>query len=390
MDATRIEKCFLRLVKAALNGEKPEALPADIPLEQLMQIARRQQMTPLLFSALNSLQTPPEGEVWETCRKDFLSDCARSEIQTAAYRKLARALCAQGVRLLPLKGCALKEIYPSPYLRVMSDLDLLYEGVNTDRMTELMTSLGYTAEAVGRGHHDVYHQYPVLNVEMHRQLFLDNSPYKAALEDIFTNALPDPEVPGLFHARSEDLYIHQIAHAAKHFVSGGMGVRGIADVYVLNRTYGVQWDRDALDARLAAVGLERFEKKVRGIAEAFFGDGDEANSEVSEEDFAFLFDGGVYGRSGYSWRYLTRGGSATRAGYILDAIFPPASRLSTRYPVLERAPGLLPAMWVAKWTDVLVHRGWRVKRVLRDAEEVDPERMAYAERILKSFGLDRP
>ena len=381
--APETARCFLRLVRAALNGEKPAALSPDIPIEDLMDLARRQQMVPLLFTALNALATPPDGEAWQIFRKGFFSDCARSEIQTAAYRKLIQSLCAQGVRLLPLKGCALKEIYPSPYLRVMSDLDLLYEGVDTEKLTEMMTSLGYTAEVVGRGHHDVYHQYPVLNVELHRKLFLDDSPYKDVLKEIFANATPDPDTPGLFHARSEDLYIHQIAHAAKHFVSGGMGARGVADVYMLLRTFGAGWDREEINARLTAVGLDRFERKLRSIAEAFFGEG---KAKVSEEEVGFLLGGGVYGKGGNSWRYLTQGGSGTRVGFILDTVFPPVSRLSTRYPVLNRAPVLLPVMWAAKWVDVLAHRSWKVKKALRDAENVDMESLAYADRILKDYG----
>ena len=375
------ESEFLQCVSAVFNGKEPGTLRDGVTADDVFEIGSRQDMLPVAFCALNSVKPKPESSRWGEHEKRFLDDCMRSEIQMEECRKLIAYLCGNGVKILPLKGCVLKGIYPSPSLRVMSDVDLLYEGVSAKRLVELMEAFGYSTEMLGKGVHDVFYKKPCMNIELHRRLVADNSPYKLILDNAFERAVPDNDTPNLYHMKFEDLYIHVITHAAKHFMVSGLGVRPLGDVYVLNRKYGGSWDRDYIDRQLGAAGLTKFEKKIKDVAYAFFG---EETQKASEEDLELFFRGSTYGKYGEAirWNALAKG----KQGYILKKIFPSLSDMKLYFPVLRQHPWAYPFVMVYRWVDCLIHRFGNVKKVfaLTRVSEVEENGV---KKIMNEYGL---
>ncbi len=375
------ESEFLQCVSAVFNGKEPGTLRDGVTADDVFEIGSRQDMLPVAFCALNSVKPKPESSRWGEHEKRFLDDCMRSEIQMEECRKLIAYLCGNGVKILPLKGCVLKGIYPSPSLRVMSDVDLLYEGVSAKRLVELMEAFGYSTEMLDKGVHDVFYKKPCMNIELHRRLVADNSPYKLILDNAFERAVPDNDTPNLYHMKFEDLYIHVITHAAKHFMVSGLGVRPLGDVYVLNRKYGGSWDRDYIDRQLGAAGLTKFEKKIKDVAYAFFG---EETQKASEEDLELFFRGSTYGKYGEAirWNALAKG----KQGYILKKIFPSLSDMKLYFPVLRQHPWAYPFVMVYRWVDCLIHRFGNVKKVfaLTRVSEVEENGV---KKIMNEYGL---
>lgn len=375
------EGVFLNLVGAVLNNKEPEALPEGITADDIFTIGSRQDMMPITFCALNSIRPKPESDRWAEYEKRFLDDCMRSEIQMEEYHKLLGHLCGNGVKILPLKGCVLKGMYPSPNLRVMSDVDLLYDGVSSQRLAELMEAFGYSTEKLEKGVHDVFHKKPCKNIELHRQLVADNSPYKPILEHMFEKAVSDKDIPSLYHMKSEDLYIHVIAHAAKHFMGSGLGVRPVGDIYVLNRKYGKNWDREYIDNQLSSVGLTKFEKKISDMAYAFFG---KEIQEVSGEILEVFFRGSTYGiyNESIKWSAMAKG----KNGYILKKIFLPLSVMKEWFPILKKHPYLYPLVMVYRWIDRLIHHFSNVKKVF-SLTRISKDEENDIKRIMNEYGL---
>lgn len=376
------EGIFIGLLRTILNNEKPNELPDGVTADDIYVIGTRQDMAPITFCALNSVSPKPASERWEEFRKRFLDDCMRSEIQMSEYRKLVEYLCGKGVRIIPLKGCAMKGLYPAPNLRVMSDVDLLYEGVSEEKLAELMEEAGYSTENLKSGNHDVFHKKPCMNIELHRKLMSDTSPYKPLFENMFDRAVPDEVIPNLYHLKPEDFYLHVIAHAAKHFQNSGLGIRPVGDIYVVNQSFRDTWDRANIDDRLKSVGLDKFEEKVRGVAYAFFGT---EEKEISEDAINFFFRGSTYGNYGkVSWNYMGKGGKS-HLGFLLSRTFLPYSSMKEIYPILGKWPILYPFSWIYRVFDVLLHR--RHNLVAVATSKVTKEESEYAGRILAEYGL---
>ena len=377
------EGVFLNLVRSIINNEKPSSLPDGINADDIFEIGSRQDMAPITFCALNTLTPKPASEKWGEHQKRFFDDCMRSEVQISEYKKLVEYLCENGVKVLLLKGCVLKELYPVPNLRVMSDVDLLYEGVTPQELAELMEKAGYSTENLEAGCHDVFHKKPCMNIEPHRKLVADDSPYRSVLQDMFAKAVPDKKLPNLYHMKPEDLYIHVIVHAAKHFEGSGLGIRPMGDIYVLNQTYKDSFDWKYINESLASVGLTKFEEKLKTLAYAFFG---EEEIKVSDEDMEVFFQGSTYGNYGTVGRDYMKNGGTNRIAFFFHRTFYPYSGMCEMFPILKKCPVLLPFAWIYRIIDVLLHRRSNfVKVATADVSKDNSEKII---KTMKSFGLD--
>ena len=347
MNQLTAEGVFLNTVAAVLNNEKPSALPEGISADDVFELGSRRNMAPITFCALNLVMPKPVSDQWGEYQKQFLDDCMRSETQMSEYHKLVEYLCGNGVKIIPLKGCVMKELYPSPFFRAMADVDLLYEGVSTKKIAGLMEAFGYSAESLEKSHHDVFYKEPCMNVELHRQLMDDDSPYKPIFEHLFERALPDEKIPNLYHLTPADLYIHVIAHAAKHFKN------------------------------------QRFEEKIKTIAYAFFGD---EQADVSALDMELFFpDRNTEQPSPAGWAYMERGGK-NQFLFFLHKIFFPYSRMCIMYPVLKKWPVLLPFAWIHRICDRLLHNRQSIVMVARtNINEQDARRIRQ---LMDNFGLN--
>lgn len=379
---TTAEGAFINLARSIINNETPSPLPEGVTADALYEIGCKQKMVPLILCALNAVSPRPRSDNWGKYTALLAAGCMNSEAQMAAYRALVEYLCANGVKLIPLKGCVINALYPSPGLRTMSDVDILYSGVGVNELADLMERFGYTTERLEKHYHDIFHREPNITVEMHRKLVDDDSPYKPILDGMFGRAVADEGTPNLYHMKSEDLYVYVIVHAAKHFMDGGLGVRPFADIYLILQKYGEDWDFPYIRRQLSSVGLERFEAKLRELADAFFGD--EAK-EVPEEDMDLVFRAGLYGvHRDHAWWYTSRGGKS-QLGFYFRKVFPPYTTMRLNYPKLEKCPVLLPFAWIYRIVDVLLHRRQNVAKVA--STRISRDEADYVAKAKRNFGL---
>ncbi len=381
MKMTTVEGVFLNTVAAVLNKKKPSALPEGISADDVFNLGSKRKMAPITFCALNMITPKPVSDKWEEYQKEFLDDCIRSETQMSEYYKLVEYLCGNGVKIIPLKGSVMKELYPSPFFRVMADVDLLYEGVTAKELSGLMEALGYSTENLEKGVHDTFHKKPCMNIELHRHLMADTSPYKSIFDHLFERAVPDEKITNLYHLTPEDLYLHEIAHAAKHFKNREAHIRHVGDIYVLNQKYAKGWNTDYIRKQLDSVGLLKFEEKIRTLAYAFFG---EEPAEVSELDMELFFpqNGNLPDKTG--WQYMDKGGKS-RVMFFLSRTFLPYSSMCGMYPVLKKCPILLPFAWLHRILDVLLHRRENAVRIAN--AKVNEEDARHVRRLMDNFGL---
>lgn len=377
------EEHLIRLLHAYLTGEPAPEVPVD-ELESVVDAGFGQDMAPLTFCAVKNLPGAKSHPKYTTWHTQFMNDMMRGEIQLSEYQRLVEHLCRNGAEILPLKGIEIKQLYPSPVLRVMSDVDMFFSGISPEKLCELMTECGYSVGSIGTSHADVYYKKPCMNIEMHRQIVDDDSPFTACVQGVTSSKIPDEHIPHLYHSRPEDLYIHVIAHAATHLLTSGLGVRPLCDIYVVNRAYASSWDTDYIREMLDKDGLTAFSDKLSAIAQKWFGDG---KPDFSLEEEAFFFNGGTYG-SGMTeteWKFALSGKKGGFS-YFLSRMFLPLSAMQKSYPVLKKAPILLPVFWVVQWFNVLFHRKNRIAEVAK-VGKTDREQIRYASRIVKALGL---
>jgi len=265
----------------------------------------------------------------------------------------------------------------------MSDVDLLYSGVDAKKMSELMVEFGYKAEQLYIGYHDKFRNGANIGMELHRKLVADDSPYRPILDNMFDKAYEDDTIPNLYYMKHEDFYIHVIVHAAKHLKEGNLGIRPICDIFLLNEKYKDDWNRQYISEQLSKVALDNFENKLCELAYAFFGN---EEKDVSEEALQFLFERGFYGitRKEKDWE-LNSLKYKTKLGVLFYKTFLPYRKMIIRYPVLKKHPYLLPVYWVRRWVELLQHDARGVGKVL--TAEVSNDKASETEKVFTIFGL---
>ena len=329
------------LTACAVNSAAPEeARLAAMDTERVRAFAARHLLSAAVAAALHAA-----GRRDASTERTLAEAMRRAAIFDRAFRAIRAALDEAGIWYTPLKGVVLQDLYPARGMRQMADHDVLIDPARAGDVRRVMESLGYTTESFGSGSHDVYHKPPMLNFEMHRELF-------GTLHDprlcAYYREVADRLVPGEGRERRftpEDFYVYMIAHEYKHFSGGGTGLRSLLDVYVYLRHSGGELDMACIAAETEKLGLRDFERENRDLALRLF-DG-EALSASEEELLLYFAASGVYGtldrRVGNRVERLG-GGARGKGRYLLRRLFLPLEEVKAYYPFFYRHRALLPAL----------------------------------------------
>ena len=346
---TKIQKYLIQYIKYTFNQEPlPEAL-LHLSLDEkkaVIDYAHVQRLIPFLEKYPIFLE--------EDCRDYFLKKLSAyifiDQIQSNEMGALLDAFESHGIDCVPLKGMRTKGFYPKPELRTMSDLDILYRQEQTEKLKSVMSSLGYTWGGDCQKH-DIYTKNNFL-VEMHKSLAGGSS----FAFDYFKNTWQKVSLCAgkkhIYEMRLEDHYLFTIFHVIHHFISGGIGIRMVLDIFILSGQPQMDWDY--LKQELKVLDIERFESKIRGLACAWFGGGREMGINMDKDGLLaweddrelenYIVSGGVYG-SDDNYRLNTVVNYGSRLKFAVKVLFPPYRTVKTAYPWLK-SPLLLPAAWI--------------------------------------------
>lgn len=358
---------MVRLIAAALNGQAAEC-PERPDWHGLTERARAQAVEPLVWRGIEISGIVPPAREAQALRQACARQVALEASQAIAQAALFDALERRGIAFAPLKGCALRPLYPEPTMRPMSDLDILIDPADAQCIEEVVFGLGYLALVTGMGNTGEYELNGIVKLEVHVYLFSETVPGRlsAPLSDALERARPAAECGARRELRPEDHYSYLLAHMYKHYRTSGSGVRPLADVWLYLRAHGSSMNWDEVRRMLEDMGLTDFERKVAALAGAFFGGGE---PEPDLSDLAdFLMSGGLFGAPGTREinqaliRY-PRGGVGALMSALFATVFPGSSALSGAYPVLHKWPVLLPLCWAARWMKALVFK-WERLRVI--------------------------
>ena len=347
MDQRTIQ-IFFALLRSAIRGtkltEEEHKLYSPDLLGNLIKISAKHDVAHLLALGLkqNALTSKENADV-EKC---ILKAVYRYERLREECENLCNAFEKAQIPFILLKGSVLRDYYPEPWMRTSCDVDVLVHRENLDTAVAYLTeNLQYVVKE--RTTHDISLFSPKgIHVELHFDLVEEGRANNAIsiLRSVWENTTLH-ENSRYWHDMCDPFfYFYHIAHMAKHFESGGCGIRPFIDLWILDRMENA--DRAVRDALLAQGGLLKFADTSRLLSRIWFVDGelDDITSQMQD----FILRGGVFGSSDnrVALQQKKKGG---RVGYILSRIFISHKRLRRYYPVLEKYPWLMPVMQIRRW-----------------------------------------
>lgn len=368
---------LIELIRAVFQKTTPPVMPKDVTVEAVYRMAKKHNLDCMAYEGICRVPEIDLGEYESKWKKRSMQCAMQGVVQLAERDKIYQVLPNAGVRILPLKGCLLKEMYPKKEYRQMSDLDMLIDDENAEQTKILMEGLGYETESFGDCHHDCYIKKPWCHVEIHRNMLPRGVENTGKYKDVWKHAYEEASRSRIYRFTWDDYYLFMLEHFAKHFREGGSGIRSIADIYVF-----LQGKKDALnpkylEKRLKQLNLWEFKEQMEQIAQEWFVEGTVGRYEETEKMLIFS---GAYGEK--ALRYLLKteylekkyhSKFLARVHYMGEMVFLNYDGMCILYPVLKRYPVLLPLMWVHRMIKVVTKKRHVIKNVLQSMRKADKE-----------------
>lgn len=362
MDIT--QKTVISLIKSALYNIKT-VIPEGFDWEEFGNLVIRQNVSGLIYFGLyNSGCEIPE---WLT--NVFKNRMVRLEQLWYKVDEILTAFDKESIEYIPLKGIELKNHYPSPYMRQMSDADILIrEKDYRKKIKPIMLSLGYS-EGV-ESNHELHWIKEKQVIELHKRIIPSyNKDFYKIIGDGWDWVQQNP-------------YAYVFTHFAKHYRDSGIGIKHIVDLEVIRN--------QATDKGLAELHLTKFYENVQRTLDCWFRDGefDDVTTRITDT----VFNGGEYGtrensiKSQNLKKLKNADGNLkkARAKDFIYRLFPPYSVMKTNNPILRKLPILLPFMWI--WRIIRSLFQGKVKKAYIENKNIS-ENSDYMEE-LNAVGLD--
>ncbi len=332
------------LVSCSVNGTKPDGQKVlGMNLPEIYRLAKAHSL--VTASALAVEQVMPLPEYYLEAKAKAVKKLALYDIE----RKTVLSAYEQNkIWYLPLKGSVLKTLYPKNIMREMTDVDILCDSSRMDDVLKIMEAHGYSCKKFGQDNHDVYDKPPVMEFEIHRQLFdKRKQPLIAGYFAEIKSRLTQTEGTSYGYSMTrEDFYIYILCHLYKHYRLGGTGLRSLLDIYLYNKRYGSLLDRGYLETELKKLKLNGFEEEISLLAYKVF-TLSQLNSSEKKELIFFIKSGGNGSKENLLIKYLENDDSkSNKRKYIIGRIFPDDASLREYNPFVYRHKALYPAFIV--------------------------------------------
>ena len=384
---TEMNQILFALLRSSICGEElsgeERALFSRESLPELITLAKQHDMLHLLIWGLkrNGLLTPADAPL----ENSIFKAAYRYEQTNYEYGALCGALEKAEIPFLPLKGSVLRAYYPEAWMRTSCDIDILVHETDLERAITLLTDT-CEYEFQGKGPHDVSLFSPTrVHVELHYTLMEDGrvNASSGILSSVWEYTSPRSGSTYWREMCDEMFYFYHIAHMAKHFETGGCGIKPFVDLWILDRLEGI--DQSSRDELLARGDLLKFAESVRALSRIWF-EGAEMDP-ISKQIEQYILLGGVYGieENKIAVQQQKKGGWFR---YTLSKIFVPYDELKFVYPILEKHRWLLPLMEIRRWGRLIFcGHTKRVVRELKHNRDISSEKGDMTSRFLSDIGL---
>lgn len=372
MEKTNLE--FLSLLKSSLKNEKYDGEKIDFEdLVYIYKMSEIHHVVPMIYNAAYNEDFFKECDA--NFQAMFKSSAFRyifSQIQRTNYfLEVYKKLSEKNIKILVFKGIIFRNMYNNPDDRISSDEDILIKKEDYEKVKEFFLSEGF--EFIDKGEECAYFSKSTgLCIEVSTSLFSHESKAYGHLnklfEDVFEKSIKiNIDKIDILTLSHEQHLIYIVFHNMKHFLTGGFGIRQVADFSKYIETYGeyINWEKFWSD--LKDLNYDTFALNLIEISLKYLGFNDDKitypdnitsfdelkNSQKyyinSESLINDILDAGVFGASTMDRKHTALmtldAVEDKKKSNRLKAVFPNVNYLKDNYTYLQKYPILLPIAW---------------------------------------------
>lgn len=373
----------IQIIIDYINNKETFEKFENFDIDKLIILCKHHALLPILYKACVKYNIELDQNQKALLTKEYQRALYQEATQEMEKESILEALSNNHIKCMPLKGSIIKYLYPSPELRTMSDLDILFENKKTKEVKKLLESLGYKCLKNG-GTDDEYKKPPFMNVEMHRIMVDGNfemiADYYSNIWDVIK---PTKENSYIYEMTKEDFYIHMVAHVARHYAIGGIGIRFVIDEWLYLKAYQDILNWDYINSEFEKINLLKFATNFKTLTIKWF-KGLETTS-LEEEMTRYIFNSGTHGsiKNEQSIKVvLGKDGmdnfKSSKIKYIFKMIFPSFKYMSARNHILKKIPILLPYFYLQR---IFVAIFKKRKLAIQSIEGLDNYNEEYSKKI---------
>lgn len=368
---------MIKIIKAVIEGKSIDIAAMGIDWEEMQSLCAFHSVSNLIAYAM-------DGSVPKDIADKFAQHSSVAFARYAGYDYATKEICRifeeKHISYMPLKGYIMKDYYPSPEMRTMCDVDILVKADELDKVDEVMTGLGYTNLKLERDDEVTYQRLPLLSYEMHTQLVSSrHTKIDAYYGDGWKFARKDTDYG--YKMSDEDFFVFLIAHFAKHYQTGGIGVRPVIDVWIYLKSFKDKLDWEYIDKELDKLELREFAYNLFKLSDVWF-NGAEAEKKIL--DMAeYVLMSGLYGtveNVGKTKRMKQKNQTIYTIKLYFNAVFLDYDSMAKMFPQIKKFPPLIVYYWLKRLATKLIDGS--VNRFTNLQKQTDS---ASAEKTRKHF-----
>ena len=378
------EKDYLiELLKSVLFSSTPPEKPEEIEFKKIYKLAKKHFLANMVYYAISNLEKKPEKELLTLWQEDYLIGKMRNTVQASELKIIEGKFQECKIKNVLLKGFALKEVYPSLDMRQMSDLDILIPLEKREEVKSILEALGYEAIEFGKGKDDVYYKKPIMNLEIHNNLFDKSDERMYNYFSKMSSMEKAKKRSGYrYEFTKEDTLIYGIVHLVKHFKIAGVGIRHILDWWLYSEKNRESLDWEYINNTLKELEIFQFYNNIMFLGDVWF-KGKKSN-KVIEELEEYIIDSGIYGKIENRKTNIVL---ESKRKTIIKLIFPQYNVMCERYPKLLKNKYLLPYYYLVRILEIIFYRRAGKAELLRDIVSEKQENIDKRKKLYKDIGL---
>lgn len=353
------ERYLISLLSTALSGEVPPEKPNGVSFYEVYKIASLHEVANVVFLSVRKLLVKPEEELFKKWENSYFLAVRRDAEQQALTVFLNDLFSKNGIKHLEVQGSVVKKYYPSSDLRMMSDTDVIVEKEKLGLCKELLLQEGFTV--TDESDEEISFTDGVNILEIHTEFFCSKRTFQNGVKCSSVLSRPFERAVSLdlitYHADDTLLYLFNVLHCYKHFLSDGAGIRRITDIFVLKKALK-NADYEYIGILLDSFGLGETDDKLTNLAKVWFSgeEWDESVEELTEE----VFKAGNHG----SREFLTnkkinankkRGKKTSRIKYAFSRFFISKEACYAIYPICKKRRYPLFMCWIHRFNMFIFH-----------------------------------
>lgn len=341
---------LIYLVGCALNGNGPDSGRVEkMDLDTLFVVAKKHMLTACAAETLARA-----GVTDARFAQEALRAIDRS-VRFDHYReKIIECFERDGIWYLPLKGAILCNYYPAPYMREMTDNDILIDPKRRADARAIMESLGFRTLLYGNRVDDGYViEREGVAFELHAALFgeLEAGAITEYYRDVTPLLIKDSDNSFGCHLSNEDFLVYFFAHEYKHFITGGTGIRSLADVYVMRRRFADSLDEDRVKAELEKMSISDHARSLCDLSFKLFSPTCGKKLDGQERELLeFIIFSGAYGTvDNFVAERLKTASEGSKMSAVRRLVSLSEGEMKSNYPFFYRHKPLRPLLTVYRF-----------------------------------------